>query len=805
MPSPPARLPLLLPSLLAWLLGVALQLQQAELHPLAWYGGLSLGAGVLLGIGRRLQTPILRPLCVLLACLALGWGSTGWRAVRIHQQALTPALEGRDIEVTGRVDAMPQFSESGTRFRLTVEHARLDNQSVDLPPRLALGWYVATDGNAAHARPARLQAGERWRMTVRLKAPHGNHNPHGFDAELWMWEQGLQASGYVRTGLRQPPPQRLEQTWRHPVEWARQQVRQAIFEHLQATGPSTESGAPGRQAGVVAALVVGDQQAIERADWDVFRATGVAHLMSISGLHVTLFAWLAGLGITAVWRRVPRWCLALSATAAGLLGGLGLAVAYALFSGWGVPAQRTVWMLACVTLLRLSGRQWPWPALWLLTCAVVVAWDPWALLQAGFWLSFVAVGVLFASGQQGSSQGPTLGWQRLRAALREQWLLTLALSPLSLLLFGQVSLVGLLANALAIPWVTAVVTPLSLLGVVLPPLWDGAAMAVQGLTWVLHLMAALPLSSLQWPQAPLALGVAAVLGGLALGWPGPLSMRVLGLPLVLPLLLWQPSRPALGQFDLLAADVGQGTAVLIRTAGHSLLYDTGPRYGLDSDAGHRVLVPLLRALGVRPDLLVLSHRDSDHIGGAQAVLTMHPKAQVISSIEPDHPLQRRASVTRCQAGQAWRWDGVHFEILHPSADDYARLKRSNALSCVLRISNGQHTALLTGDIELAQERQLLARPEALRAQLLLVPHHGSQTSSSSAFLEAVAPDLALVQAGYRNRYGHPAPAVLERYRARGIAVVDTVHCGAVSWQSGATPALRCQRDQHKRYWHHRPP
>lgn len=806
MPTPAPRSTDLQPALLAWLLGVALQLQQAELSPAWLYAGLVCSALALFVCRQRAAGSRTRLTCMVLACMALGWGSTGGRAVWISQTALAPALEGRDIEVVGRIDAMPQFTEAGTRFRFAPEQAWLAGQPVPLPPRLALGWYTAQEGALGRALP-RLQAGERWHLTVRLKAPHGSSNPHGFDFELWMWEQGLQASGYVRVGPRHAPPQRLAQTGRHPVEWARQQVRDAVFARMQSATYLGEAAQRARLAGVVAALVTGDQRAIERSDWDVFRATGVAHLVSISGLHVTLFAWLATWGLQRVWRRFPRLCLAVPATTAGGLGGLLLAGAYALFSGWGVPSQRTVWMLGCVTLLRLSGRQWPWPAVWLLTCAVVVAVDPWAMLQAGFWLSFVAVGVLFASGQNHAQPRARSGWQRLGDALREQWLLTLALSPLSLLLFGQVSLVGLLANALAIPWVTGVITPLSLLGVVWPALWEGAAWATQGMLWVLQGLAALPMSQLQWPQAPWVLGLAAVLGGLALalGWPGPLSLRLLGLPLVLPLLLWQPPRPAPGQFDLLATDVGQGTAVLVRTAHHALLFDAGPRYSADSDAGHRVLVPLLRALGVRPDTLVLSHRDSDHTGGAEAVLAWHPQAQVISSIEPTHPLQGQARIGACQAGQSWVWDGVRFDILHPELQDYAQLRRSNALSCVLRISNGAQAALLTGDIEQAQERVLLTRQASLRADVLLVPHHGSQTSSSPAFLDAVAPQLALVQASYRNRYGHPAPAVLARYAERGIPVVNTVHCGAALWQSGPAPELRCQRQQARRYWHHRAP
>ncbi|WP_066710722.1 DNA internalization-related competence protein ComEC/Rec2 [Curvibacter delicatus] len=809
MRAAPHLAQLLPPALAAWLAGVALQLQQPELWPITVYG-LFLALALILIAPKAIKSIAFwqRAAAITLAFALLGFASTGLRATAFSRHTLAPALEGKDIAVTGLVAAMPQYSEAGTRFRFEVESAQLDGQPVALPPRLHLGWYGGVWGGGElltdlQRAPQPLQAGERWQMTVRLKAPHGGSNPHGFDFELWLWEQGLQATGYVRAGPRDAAPQRLATTWWHPMERARQVVRDAIFERLLASGGDERERV--RLAGVVAALVVGDQQAIDRADWDVFRATGVAHLMSISGLHVTLFAWLAAMAIGWLWRRSPRLCLALPAPTAGLLGGLLLAIAYALFSGWGVPAQRTVWMLATVTLLCLSARRWPWPLVWLLACAVVVAVDPWALLQAGFWLSFVAVGVLFATDAGTRPLGRASLRHRVQAMLREQWIITLTLTPLTLLLFGQVSLVSLVANVLAIPWVTLVVTPLALLGVLLPPLWEVAAVAVQWLTMYLGLLASLPLATLSVAQAPLWAGVAGLLGGVLLVMRLPWSLRLLGLPLLLPVLLWQVPRPLPGQFELLAADIGQGNAVLVQTATHALLFDAGPRYSRESDAGHRVLVPLLRALDVRLDRLVLSHRDSDHTGGAAAVLAMQPAATLLSSIEDDHELQALRRAERCEAGQAWDWDGVHFEVLHPTAEDYDWGRRSNALSCVLRISNGTQTALLTGDIEQAQEAQLLARGAPLQATVLLMPHHGSKTSSSPVFLDAVAPSLALVQAGYRNRFGHPAPPVLARYTERGVRVVDTPHCGAAHWQSTLPQQVTCQREVTRRYWQHRIP
>ncbi len=798
---------LLTPGLLGCIAGIALQLQQPGLWPMAHYAALALAglaaSVLLLALSRRVPA-ILRLILALGACAALTFAGTGLRAATFLQQSLPTDLEGRDIRVTGRISAMPQLGDNSTRFRFAIEQAGLDDQPVQLPPQLYLSWYggfrnedgVLLDPSQV---PPDLQAGDRWQFTVRLRAPHGARNPHGFDFELWLWEQGLQATGYVRAGRRDPPPQALGPSGQHRVERTRQQVRDNILRRAPSdTVPEVQA----RAMGVVAALVTGDQQAITRSDWDVFRATGVAHLMSISGLHITLFAWLAAGLLRTLWRGSPRLCLRFPAPQAGLLGGLLLAAAYAVFSGWGVPAQRTVLMLATVTLLRLSARSWPWPQLWLLTAAVVLLVDPWSLLQPGFWLSFVAVGVLFAAGDQHEpTVAPSWG-RRFRELVREQFLITLALTPLTLLLFGQMSVVGLAANLVAIPWVTLVVTPLSLLGVLWSPLWDAAAQTVQWLGSFLVPLSQLPLATLSAPQAPLWAGIAAVAGGILLAMRLPWTLRLTGVPLLLPLLLWQVPRPAPGEFDLLVADIGQGNAVLVRTAHHALLYDSGPRYTNESDAGQRVLVPLLRALDVKLDRLVLSHRDSDHTGGAAAVLGAQPQAALLSSLEDHHELLAPRAGQRCLSGQRWDWDGVQFEVLHPQAEDFDRARRSNALSCVLRVSNGATAVLLAGDIEKAQEARLVQADAALRADVLLVPHHGSKTSSTAAFLDAVAPRLALVQAGYRNRFGHPAAEVQARYAERGIEMVQTPACGAAHWRSGQPSRVQCERAIQPRYWQH---
>ena len=880
--------------------GAALQLQQSALWPLAHYlvaALVALGALLLpyalVRIGwvprfhamAALAAHIL-PLCL---CALLGFAWTGGRAAWFDDNRLEPALEGRDVQVIGVVRQMTHNSPMGLRFRLEVESAALDGQAVRLPPRMDLGWYRGMAPRSApaelsdwelHRQPQAMVPGERWRMTVRVKAPHGSFNFQGFDYELWLWEQGVQATGYVRAGARDAPPQRLQATLDYPVERWRQGLRERIFTAVPEP----------RQAALIAALVVGDQSALDQQQWALFRATGVAHLVSISGLHITMFAWAARWLIGWLWRRSQRLCLWWPAPSAAWAGGLLVACAYAVFSGWGIPAQRTCIMLAWVTLLRLAGARWPWPYVWILALLLVVVYDPWSLLQAGFWLSVVAVAVLFATdghppAQGGSAMasagraalgrrsdtspaapdprddlftrdaralatpGPmarayawfrTLG-QAMRGMVREQATITLALAPLSIALFGQLSVVGLLANLLAVPWVTLVITPLALAGVLIEPVWLLAAAACGGWLTLVQSMAAWPLAVLAFALPPWWLALPAGLGALVLAMPLPWALRCMCLPLLLALGVWHPPAPPPGQFELIAADVGQGNAILVRTRKHVLLYDAGPRYSLDSDAGQRVLVPLLQASMTRLDRLMLSHRDTDHVGGAASVLALQPQAEVLSSLEAGHLLLQGRTSTRCQVGQSWDWDGVRFSVLHPAPEAYSAQStpKPNTLSCVLRVQAGayaeapesadvqagmreaqqQRSALLVGDIEQAQEAQLLARAAAspsdaaLSADFLLVPHHGSKTSSTSQFLAAVHPQTAVVQAGYRNRYGHPAPLVVQRYAdlaqsyAPGTTLqwVDTPHCGAFLWQSWQPANSQCARKVLQRYWHHRVP
>lgn len=828
---------------LAWVLGTAVQLQQSALvgpavATLALLGSSLVILASLVAWWRRAAIVGLSAASVLAVGVG-AWALTELRAQDRHA-TLWSDRSVPDWWVEGVVDDLPQTLSGpggGVRFVLAVERAWPVAPSdaapaavpgQNWPSRIELGWWGATA-----PAPQAMVAGQRWRLPVRLRPPHGLSNPHGSDRALWLWERGIGATGSVRSARAAAPgPQQLQAARGHWVARARQSTRERLADRV----------ADPRLVGVLAALVSGDQAAIGPEEWQVFRATGVAHLMSISGLHITLFAWVARAWVGWAWRRSRRLCLGLPAVLAGWWVGLALATGYAVFAGWGLPAQRTVFMLVVVAALRSTARDWPAPAVWLLALAAVVLGDPWALLQPGFWLSFVAVGLLMAGGSsQAFSEGgmPTARADRLattqgaaaaaRAALgrwawahwREQWRMSLGLAPLVLLWFHQWSVVGLLANALAIPWVTWVVTPLALLGLVAEPLWLPAAWALAGLMAVLKTMAAWPWSVLPWPQPDAAWVVMALAGAVLLALRVPVALRALGLGLMLPALLALPPRPAAGTFWLTALDVGQGSAVLVQTQHHALLFDAGPRWTPTSDAGQRVLLPHLRAQGVALNTLVLSHPDQDHIGGTASVLAEQVPQQVLGVLG-GHPLAQDPRFVPCQthgpalpAGRPspagppspaapsppgpWAWDGVAFEVLHPGPQAHAKDRPGNADSCVLRVRAAGASALLTGDIDQAVERALADR--LTETTVLVLPHHGSRSASSAALLDATLPRWALLQAGYRNGYGHPHPEVLARLEARGIDWRNSATCGAARFDSAQPDRMNCHRVAAKRYWH----
>ncbi|NQD94259.1 DNA internalization-related competence protein ComEC/Rec2 [Pseudomonas sp. CrR25] len=672
---------------------------------------------------------------------------------------LAPALDGRTLWLQGQVTGLPEVREGVVRFQLE----RAESRRADLPASLRLAWYGG---------PA-VRAGETWRLAVRLKRPHGLVNPQSFDYEAWLLAQRIGATGTVKSGQRLQPAS-------GPGAW-----RDAVRQHLLA------SSAHGRE-GALAALVLGDDSGLSTADWRVLQDTGTVHLLVISGQHIALMAGLlygmvAGLARLGWWPRSWPWLPWACALAfAGALG-------YGLLAGFEVPVRRACIMVGLVLLWRWRFRHLgAWLPL-LVALALVLLLEPLASLQPGFWLSFGAVGLLILI-----FRGRLGAWPWWQALGRAQWAMAVGLLPLLLALGLPVSASSPLANLIAVPWVGLAVVPLALLGTLLLPV-PGLG---EALLWLaggsVELLFRLLAQMADWLPAwlptalPLWAWLLVLLGTLLLLLPAGVPLRGLGGLLLLPLLFAPVPRPEIGEAEVWVLDVGQGLAVLLRTREHVLLYDAGPRFG-DFDLGERVVVPSLRALGVRQlDMLLISHADSDHAGGAAAVQRGMAVRRVVSGEVAALPPALRAE--DCASGSAWRWDDVRFSLWR-----WAEAGDGNQASCVLLVEAAGERLLLTGDIDSQTERALLDSGQALRADWLLAPHHGSRSSSSAAFLQAVMPSAVLISRGQHNSFGHPHPEVLARYQALSAQRYDTVEQGALRVRLGSFATAQGLREQ-RRFW-----
>ncbi len=692
--------------------------------------------------------------------------------------------EGREVELTGVIAEMVQPNERGVRFALDVEQVHAVGARV--PSHISLMWYQS----AKQSIPD-LHAGQRWRMTVRLHRPHGSANPDGFDFEAFLLERGTRAVGYVHPDAATHLLDAM--VWRpgYALEHARESIRRHLFDAL--------GDRP--YAGVIAALAIGDQQAIPPDQWQVFTRTGVNHLMSISGLHITMVASMTLLLVSRLWRRSQRLLALLPAMRAATVCGFAVALAYALLSGWAVPAQRTVYMLGVIALALWTGWATRSTAVLAAAAALVVVLDPMAVIAPGFWLSFGAVAVIVLAT---ASRVGRPGW--FEAWAQTQWAVTLALVPFLLAMFQQVSLVSPLANAFAIPVVSFVVVPLALAASVLPLDWLAHASHFVMALCMVALRALSDLPDAVWQQhAPALWSVPlAVIGALWMLLPRGFPARWIGAALLLPLFLVLPTPIPEGQLQLIVLDVGQGLSVVVRTREHALLYDTGPAFTEQIDAGGRIVVPYLRAAGVaRLDGMVVSHADSDHSGGALSVLQAMPVEWVASSLRQDHAIAVAAGRSRlCTAGERWKWDGVDFAFLHPQLAEYNDAsEKGNDRSCVLKVVSRYGSVLLPGDIEKRGEAELAQSGAELRADVVVAPHHGSRTSSTPAFVEAAAPGAVVYSVGYRNRFGHPHPLVSARYRQVGARALRTDLDGAVLIDMKPTGLdLRKWRDEERKYW-----
>jgi competence protein ComEC len=700
------------------------------------------------------------------------------------------AADGDDVAVTGWIDELPTRDAGRTVFSLRVESAAAE----PAPRRIRLSWYDPA--------PA-LAAGQALEVIARLRAPRGLANPGGFDYERWLFVEGYDATGYVREGSVVPGRRYgLAQAWL--------EFRAALGEGIARRFADPDAAA------LVTALGLGERQGFGERHWTALQRTGTSHLVAVSGLHIGLIAALAFALLRRLALRLP-YAIARHALSLAALGCLLPAAAYAALAGFSLPTQRALVMLVVAQAVIVSRRSLPLPTGFAIALVLVLLLDPLASLTASFWLSFGAVGLLLAavaaprpaanakaSHSEATALRPDATASRLRRYLAElgrlQWLLTLGLAPLTIHFFGQLSLAAYVVNLIAIPLFSLVVVPLSLLTVL--AIGAGIDVAVLVATsefvaawaWRGIEFAARPeIASIALPQPPLP---ALLVAGTALLLSLPrhrLPGRSLLLVTLVPLVVRADPVPEPGEFRATVLDVGHGLAVAIETASHRAVYDAGPVYRSGFDAGAEIVGPALAELGRAPlDLIVISHGDSDHAGGLSALRARYPGVRLVAGPDVEAP-----GAEPCRAGRQFTWDRVRFEFLHPPAG-FAPL--GNESSCVLRIEADAGTLLLTGDIENRGEAALLrAMPGAV--DVVVVPHHGSLTSSSRALVAAFSPALAIASAGFNNRWGFPRPEVRERWEAAGAIMLATGDTGAIELSFGQDSIdVRAARDFNRRYW-----
>ncbi len=756
--------------------------------------------GLLAGALACLRLPWLAPWPLSLALLAVGvalwrqphrwrWvGATvaGFALAGLHAAYalslhLPPSWDRTDATLIATVVDLPVHEPRRTRFHVRIESIYGARPEGLAPGRtLRLAWYEADAATGGPLRRHALRAGERWRFAVRVRAPRGLRNPGGVDAEQHALAQRLTGTGY----LADPGSARRLAPARGLAAW-----RETVSDRIAAR-------VPGQGARFVRALALGDTRGLDDADWNTLRANGLTHLVAISGFHVGLVAGFFALLARGLWWLLPGWGrrvpAPVGAAGAAVIG----AVVYAAVAGFALPTLRTALMIAVVAGARMARRPLRIAESLALAAVAIVLVDPLALLSAGFWLSFAGVAWLVWCLPHGPARP-------LRDFLSAQGVATIGLLPVGVVMFGEASLAGPLANLVAVPWWSLVVVPLALVGTGLEAVADGAGVwAWRASGWAFERswplferlgdspLALWWLPEPRWFALPMAL-----LGAFWLLLPRGVPAKWLAPLLWLPLLLPDRRLPSQGEVALDVIDVGQGLSVLVRTSRHALLYDMGPAIEEGFDAGERAVVPALRARGVRRlDRAVVSHGDNDHAGGWEAVRAALPVGRV--ETPPGAPT---ASAAPCRAGDGWQWDGVRFRYLHP-ADHFPYLR--NESSCVLRIDSAYGSVLLTGDIGDVIEQRLLARSAAdVRADVMLVAHHGSSGSSSAEWVAATGARFALVASGFGNRFGHPRAEVVDRWIRAGAQVHDTATSGAITvrLQPGG-PAIETRRAAQPRLW-----
>jgi competence protein ComEC len=717
------------------------------------------------------------------ACFLFGFGWMGLAAVSQLSDRLDPALQGETLTMSALVEDFPVLESEAVRFVVRP----IDRDG--LPRRIRVSWF----------QPDGLPAiGETWRLQVRLKRPRGYSNPRGFDFEGWLFRAGIGATGYVMGGGHT-----------YKIHGERPDVitslRQRVVDRVSRSLP------PDDAAAVLMAIAVGARHRISRAQWDLYARTGTSHLMAISGLHIGLaatFAFLLCRGLLA------PFCSARNLRDLATNAAIMAAMAYAMLSGFAVPARRALLMALVAGAFVLLRRRMNVVQLIVIPCVLIFLTDPIAILTPGFKLSFAAVAILvFVAGQHRRGVSVSGGW-RASALItgpvrlsRLQLALLAGLFPLTALIFGRFALIAPVINLLVLPLFNFVTVPLMLLGVALdgPFLTAGQALlkwayaSIAGLLWLVKVAGEVQSSSFRLRHLDLIVVfislIPLVFVVMPPGWPG----RRLALVSICTVLSYRPAPPPRDCIDYHVLDVGQGLAVVVQTARHALLFDTGPSFLNGSSTAELVIAPFLYGRGIdRLDKLVVSHGDLDHAGGVKVILDSVKVDEVMVGevLQDAGPNQRQ-----CVEGEQWHWGSGEFTVLHPR--DGAPWDRNNG-SCVLLVEFGDARLLLTGDIESPAEQIMIHRRAVGAADVVVVPHHGSLTSSSAPFVTAVRPGLAIVSAGFQNRWRFPRPEIVTRWEMSGATVVNTATMGAISQRmcsNARTTAVRQERSVTRKFWH----
>lgn len=737
-----------------------------------------------------LLASLYKPLRTVAAvALGMSWGL--YYATEGVAQWIPKAWEGEDISIRGVVASLPRINEVSQRFEFRVDEVlncpglESNRPDCEIDGRLILSWYQKDI----------VRPGERWQFNVRLNRPHGNANPGSFDYEAWLFQRDVAATGYIR---RDDGNRRLN------AGGSRELIHQLRY-WLEANITALLPESPYR--GLLIALVIGESYQISPEQWQVLSKTGTNHLLVISGLHIGLVAGIA-YRLTSWGSRffLPVFLATRLPAIAAIVCGL----SYSAIAGFGLPTQRATLMVSAVMLGQLMQRKTRTSHIFCMALLTVNIVDPLAVWTTGFWLSFGAVSfLLYVFVGRLEQHKPAQPGKFLLLAGQSQWVVFIALFPLLGYLIMQVSLLSPLVNIIAIPWVSLLIIPgvlLASLALIVSDSLAGFILFVteKMLAILWQLMQFVALQNYVWipPAHALELVILALLASTLLlapvGFPG----RWLGVVLLLPLFKPLQHRLANDEAVITVLDVGQGLSVVVKTADRGLVFDMGGRFSDRYDLGETVVVPYLRSRSMRRlDYAVISHAENDHFGGADAVIGKIPTDAVISGSVQRLRQRMRSSrlIKPCVAGESWAWGSVRFTFLHPSE---TIPDKENNRSCVLKVSAGGSSVLIPGDIEAVVERKLMQQ-WSLSADVLIAPHHGSRTSSTPAFINAVGPTYVVFSAGYNNRFNHPDPAIRERYRVRGVEAYTTARSGAVTIHlKGDQPVrLTAYRDSHRRYWH----